>query len=105
LHDSQNGVLQKSGANAATSKTHINSQTSDHHNRHRIRHISTDAARCMCVRNGARRQSVVADDPPADTDDISARCSALFVLERTTHKPLIERRLATLKFRKIVSGR
>src|SRR5260370_25484132 len=80
----------------------VDSQSSDNHDRHGLRHVALDVARGFCMRRRANRESIIADYLLAGADHISTRRSALLVWHGPPSQPLVQRRLSAIEFREIV---
>ena len=76
----------------------IDSEPGENHDRNRIRHIASHAARCELVRNGTGGHRVVtADKTVLIGDDEGAARPAGLVGQRPALEPVIEHGLAALK--------
>ena len=75
-HRAIDRVLQQGGAQVQSLRPAIDRKPGENHDRNRIRHVASHAARCELVRNGAGRHGVVTvDAPPLVGDDEGAACA------------------------------
>ena len=91
-------VLEQGGAQVQSLRPAIDREPGENHDRNRIRHVASHAARCELVRNGAGRHGVVTVDAAALVgDDEGAACTASLVGQCPALKPFIEHDLAALE--------
>jgi len=94
-HRAIDRVLEQGGAQVQTLRPAIDREPGENHDRHRIRHVASHAARCELVRNGAGRHGVVTADLAALVgDDEGAARAAGLVGQRPALEPVIEHGLA-----------
>ena len=75
-HRAIDRVLEQGGAQVQSLRPAIDREPGENHDRNRIRHVASHAARCELVRNGAGRHGVVTVDAAALVgDDEGAACT------------------------------
>ncbi len=97
-HGAIDRVLEQGGAQVQSLRPAIDREPGENHDRNRIRHVASHAARCEMVRDGAGRNGVVTVDAAALVgDDEGAACTASLVGQCPALEPVIEHGLAALK--------
>ena len=96
-------VAQQGPPQAPALERPVDRQPPEHHDRHGVRHVSPDASGSARLGNGARRQSVVTDDPAAGVHHVGARRAAGLIRQRATSEPFIEFRDARIERRQVMA--
>ena len=68
-HRAIDRILEQGAAQVQSLRPAINREPGENHDRNRIRHVASHAARCELVRNGAGRHGVVTTDMAALVGD------------------------------------
>jgi hypothetical protein len=87
----QHRVLQKIAADPPALPRAINGQPAKENNRNRARHVPPHPSGGDAGKHRARRQAVVADDPPGLAHHEGARPAFDLVVQAMAFQPLIER--------------
>ena len=91
-------VLEQAGAQVQSLRPAIDREPGENHDRHRVRHVASHAARCELVRNGTGRHGVVTADVAVRIgDDEGAARAASLVGQCPALEPVIEHGLAALE--------
>jgi len=102
LDYAQDSIAKQPRANAQAMKGFIDCEAPQDDHRNRIGHVAPDSSRRPGVGDGARRERVIADDLPANTDYEGSGGSTRFIPVRTAAEPVVQCRLTGIESREIV---
>jgi hypothetical protein len=104
LDRSQDGIAEQADADAATLVPVVHGEATEYHHRHGFRHVASDLAWGVFMRDRARADGVIADHALRLADDVRSRRSAHFDRQGSLLEPVIEHRDAGIECGDIMRG-